>query len=48
VSPRGARPRSISGGAVDALLAYGIVVLALVVVMAAWAVRGLRSAEAAG
>jgi ABC-2 type transport system permease protein len=37
----------ISGGPVDAALAYGIAV-ALVVAMAAWAVRGLRRAEAAG
>jgi ABC-2 type transport system permease protein len=37
----------ISGGPVDALAAYGIA-LALVVAMAAWAVRGLRRAEAAG
>jgi ABC-type multidrug transport system permease subunit len=37
----------ISGGSADALLAYGIAV-GLVVVMAAWAVRGLRKAEAAG
>jgi ABC-2 type transport system permease protein len=37
----------ISGGAVHAALAYGIA-LALVLAMAAWAVRGLRRAEAAG
>jgi ABC-2 type transport system permease protein len=37
----------ISGGADDAAPAYGIAV-ALVVVMAAWALRGLRRAEAAG
>jgi ABC-2 type transport system permease protein len=37
----------ISGGAVQAALAYGIA-LALVLAMAAWAVRGLRRAEAAG
>ena len=37
----------ISGGAVDALLAYGAVG-GLFVVMLAWALRGLRRAEAAG
>jgi ABC-2 type transport system permease protein len=37
----------ISGGSVDALLAYGAV-LAMLVVMGTWALRGLRRAEAAG
>jgi ABC-2 type transport system permease protein len=37
----------ISGGDVNALLAYGVA-LALVAAMLAWAVRSLRSAEAAG
>jgi ABC-2 type transport system permease protein len=37
----------ISGQDVKVLLAYGVA-LALVVVLAAWGVRGLRRAEAAG
>jgi ABC-2 type transport system permease protein len=37
----------ISGGDVQALLAYGIV-LGLVLALTAWALRGLRRAEAAG
>jgi ABC-2 type transport system permease protein len=37
----------ISGAGVDVLLAYGIA-LALVLALSAWAVRGLRRAEAAG
>jgi ABC-2 type transport system permease protein len=37
----------ISGGQADALLAYGVA-LALLVAMLAWAIRSLRSAEAAG
>ena len=37
----------VSGSSPDGLLAYGAV-LALLVVMGAWALRGLRKAEAAG
>jgi len=37
----------ISGGSVDAPLAFGVA-LALVLALSAWAIRGLRSAEAAG
>ena len=38
---------AVAGGDVDVLLAYGVA-LALMAAFGAWALRGLRRAEAAG